>query len=60
MLEAQDLFQEQLRVERPECRLSVLRGNPESLVEPWQELRQHPVGFPDAAGADQPGQGEAH
>ena len=32
----------------------MLRGNPESLVEPWQELLQHPVGFPDAAGAGQP------
>ena len=55
VLEAQDLFQAQLRVQRPECRLGVLRGNPESLVEPWQELLQHPVGFPDAA---RPGQTE--
>ena len=61
VLEAQDLFQArlrvqaQLRVQRPECRLRVLRGNPESLVEPWQEPLQHPVGFPDAA---RPGQTE--
>ena len=49
VLEAQDLFQAQLRVQRPECRLRMFRGNPESLVEPRQELLQHPVGFPDAA-----------
>ena len=53
--EAQDLFQAQLRVQRPECRLGVLLGNPEAPVEPWQELLQHPVGFPDAA---RPGQTE--
>ena len=52
--ETQDLFQAQFRVERPERRLRVLRGNPEALVEPWQELLQHAVGFPDAAGACQP------
>ena len=34
--------------------LRVLRGNSESPVEPWQELLQHPVGFPDAAAACQP------
>ena len=38
VLEAQDLFQAQIRVERPECRLRVLRENPEVPVEPWQEL----------------------
>ena len=54
VLEAQDLFQAQLRVQRPECRLRVLRGNPEAPVEPWQELLQHPVGFHDAVGAGQP------
>ena len=45
--------QAQLRVQRPECRLRVLLGNPEAPVEPWQELLQHPVGFPDAAGTSQ-------
>ena len=54
VLEAQDLFQAQFRVQRPECRLRVLRGNPEALVESRQELLQHPVGFPDAVGASQP------
>ena len=54
VLEAQDLFQAQLRVDSPECRLRVLRGNPEALVEPWQELLQHPVDFDDAVGAGQP------
>ena len=31
-----------------------LRGNREALVEPRQELLQHPVGFPDAARPRQP------
>ena len=53
MLEAQDLFQAQLRVQRPKCGLRVLRGNPESLVVSRQELLQHPVSFFDAAGASQ-------
>ena len=53
VLEAPDLFQAQLRVQWPECRLRVLLGNPESPVEPWQELLQHPVGFPDAAPSGQ-------
>ena len=39
VLEAQDLFQAQLRVQRPECRLRVLRGNWETLVEPRQVSR---------------------
>ena len=34
--------------------LRVLRGNREALVEPRQELLQHPVGFPDAARPRQP------
>ena len=34
VLESQDLFQAQLRVERPECGLRVLRWNPEAPVEP--------------------------
>ena len=54
VLEAQDLFQAQLWVERPECRLRVLRRNPEALIESWQELLQHAVGFPDAARPCQP------
>ena len=29
-------------------------GNPEAPVEPWQELLQHPVGFPEAARPGQP------
>ena len=33
VLEAQDLFQAQLRVEKPECRLRVLRRNPEAPVK---------------------------
>ena len=45
--------QAQLRVQWPECWLRVLLGNPESPVEPWQELLQHPVGFSDAAGTSQ-------
>ena len=32
-----------------------MRRNLETPVEPWQELLQHPVGFPDATG---PGQAE--
>ena len=44
VLEAQDLFQAQLWVERPECRLSVFRRNPEALVKSRQELLQHAVG----------------
>ena len=40
VLEVPDLFQAQLRVERSECRLRVMRGNPEPLVELWQELLQ--------------------
>ena len=54
-LKHRTLLQAQLRVQRPECRLRVLRGNWETLVEPRQELLQHPVGFPDAAGAGQHG-----
>ena len=38
VLEAKDLFQAQIRVERPKCRLRVLLENPETPVEPWQEL----------------------
>ena len=34
--------------------LRALRGNPEAPVVAWQKLLQHPVGFPDAAGARQP------
>ena len=54
VLEAQDRFQTQLGVRRPECRLGVLRGNPEALVESWQELLQHPVGFQNASRVCQP------
>ena len=54
VLEAHDLFQAQRWVQRPECRLWVLRRNPEAPVEPRQELLQHAVGFPDAAHAGQP------
>ena len=50
VFEAQDLLQAQLRVERPECRLRVLRRNLEAPVEPRRELLQHPVGFPYAVG----------
>ena len=53
-LEAQDLFQAQLRIQGPECRLRVLRWNTEAPVEPWQELLQHAVGFPEAARPSQP------
>ena len=31
-----------------------MRRNPEAPVVSWQKLLQHPVGFPDAAGARQP------
>ena len=54
MLEAQDLFQAQLRVQGPECRLRVLRWDTETPVESRQELLQHAVGFPDAARPCQP------
>ena len=54
VLEAQDLFQAQFRIQGPECRLRVLRWNTEAPVEPWQELLQHPVGFPEAARPSQP------
>ena len=53
VLEAQDLLQARLRVDRPGCRLKLLRGNREALVEPWQELTQHAVGFLNSA---RPGQ----
>ena len=53
VFEAQDLFQAQLRVQRPECRLRVLRRNLETPVVSRQELLQHPVGFSDAAGTSQ-------
>ena len=49
VLKAQDLFQAQLRVQRPECRLRVWQGNTEALVESWQELLEHAVGLPDSA-----------
>ena len=48
-LEAQELFQAQLRVQSPKCGFWVLRRNPETPVESRQELLQHAVGFPDAA-----------
>ena len=47
-------MQTQLGIQRPECRLGVLRGNTEALVESWQELLQHPVGFQNAARVCQP------
>ena len=53
-LEAQDLFQTQLRVQGPECRLRVLRWNTETPVESRQELLQHAVGFLDTARPCQP------
>ena len=49
VLEAPDLFQAQFRIQRPECRLRVLRRNLEAPVESRQELLQHAVGRPDAA-----------
>ena len=49
VLEAPDLFQAQFRIQRPECRLKVLRRNLEAPVESRQELLQHAVGRPDAA-----------
>ena len=54
VLEAQHLSQAQVRVQRPECRLRVLRWNPEPPVESQQELLQHAVDFPDAAPPCQP------
>ena len=54
VFEAQDLFQAQLRVQRPECRLRVLRRDLEAPVEPGQELLQHAVGRHDAACPCQP------
>ena len=42
VLEAQDLFQAQVGVQRPECRARMLRRNPDALVESGQELLQHP------------------
>ena len=54
VLEAQDLFQTQLRVQGPECRLRVLRWNTETPVESRQELLQHAVGFLDTARPCQP------
>ena len=54
MLEAQDLLQGQIRAQRPVRGLRALRGNLEAPVVSWQKLLQHPIGFPDAAGACQP------
>ena len=45
VFEAQDLFQAQLRVQRPECGLRVLRWNLETPVVSRQELLQHGVGL---------------
>ena len=45
VLEAQGLFQAQFRIQSPECRLRVLRRNPETPLESRQELLQHAVGF---------------
>ena len=49
VFEAQNLVQPQLRIQRPECRLRVLRRDLEAPVESRQELLQHPVGCPAAA-----------
>ena len=46
VLEAQDLFQAQLQVQRPECGVRVLRRNLETPVESRQELLQHGVAAP--------------
>ena len=54
VFEAQNLVQPQLRVQRPECRLRVLRRDLEAPVESRQELLQHAVGCPDAARPGQP------
>ena len=43
VFEAQDLVQAQLRVQRPECRLRVLRRNLKTQVVSRQELLQHGV-----------------
>ena len=48
------LFQAQPPDPGAGMQLRVLRGNPEAPVEPWQELLQHPVGFPEAARPGQP------
>ena len=53
MLEAQDLFQAQLRVQRPECGLRVLRRNLEAPVVSRQELVQHGVGLFNGARTSQ-------
>ena len=45
VFEAQNLFQAQLRVQRPECGLRVLRRNLETPVVSRQELVQHGVGL---------------
>ena len=47
-------IQTQLRGQRPECRLGVLRGNPKPPVESREELLQRPVGFQNAARVCQP------
>ena len=54
VLEAQDLFQAQLRVQWAECNLRVLRWYLEALVEPGQELFQYCVGLFNGACPGQP------
>ena len=54
VLETQDLFQAQLRIQWEECSLRVLRRYLEALVEPGQELRQHVVGLFNGACPGQP------
>ena len=54
VLEAQDLFQAQLRVQWAECSLRVLRRYLEALVEPRQELLQYCVGLFNSGCPGQP------
>ena len=54
VLEAQDLFQAQLRIQWEECSLRVLRRCLEALIEPGQELHQHVVGLFNGACPGQP------